>query len=34
MKEDELITEEDEIDQKVEKLWEKKTQELQEASEA
>jgi hypothetical protein len=34
MKENELITDEDKIDQKVEEIWDKKQTELQEASEA
>lgn len=34
MKENELITDEDKIDQKVEEIWDKKQRELQEASEA
>jgi hypothetical protein len=34
MKENELITDEDKIDQKVEEIWDKKQTELQEAPEA
>lgn len=34
MKQDELITDEDKIDQKIEEIWNKKQTELQEVSEA